>query len=565
MTFAQHPIRTVFLNGLDPVPGVPGASFSNTGVGTPRIDSGGLVSFATGTSGVSTTGVWTESTPGLNGALSLLAIQGGPVPGVPGGTFPALSGVRFVMSDNGRVAFPSAVLGAGGPNGIWSQEGPGLALVGLQGQIAPVSPPGLWNPASDTPLAMSPNGRVAFNTQFAVGNGNYNALFYGVPSGVLMCARTELDLAKPGFTSFGTPDFNNNFNYGVGANYRNNDGTRSYIFSGTCASLQVVVGQGATIPAYVGLPEFETFVGPFTFDMNGNNEFAFTSGLNGSDVNGSNGTSLWIKTNSGFRMIARQGSQVPSLPTGVNYGEFSAAASFVGPLYSKSGHVLFRVGLRGPAVSSDNNVAILRYNPDGTITTIARLGSPVPGYPAGATYGGFGNGGLAINDWGQVCFAAFVSNAGAGRGAFPIMASDLTGGVRILLEPGSTFALRPGLQGRINSATEPLPSGGTDGRPRNWNKSAQFAFRGGYTITSGGAGTGFGVFVIGLPDCPGDINHDGFVDDADFSIFSPAYDILLCSDPAMPEDCPADLNHDSFVDDQDFSIFVLGYDALICP
>ncbi|MGH7244989.1 MAG: PEP-CTERM sorting domain-containing protein [Phycisphaerales bacterium] len=70
--------------------------------------------------------------------------------------------------------------------------------------------------------------------------------------------------------------------------------------------------------------------------------------------------------------------------------------------------------------------------------------------------------------------------------------------------------------------------------------------------------------VTGLPlRCNGDINHDGFVDDADFSLFVGAYNELLCS--VTPVCCPADLNVDGLVDDADFSIFVVGYNELVCP
>jgi hypothetical protein len=65
--------------------------------------------------------------------------------------------------------------------------------------------------------------------------------------------------------------------------------------------------------------------------------------------------------------------------------------------------------------------------------------------------------------------------------------------------------------------------------------------------------------------CPGDLNADTFVDDSDFVIFAPAYDILDCADPAMPADCPADLNADSVVDDLDFVLFAAAYNELICP
>lgn len=68
-----------------------------------------------------------------------------------------------------------------------------------------------------------------------------------------------------------------------------------------------------------------------------------------------------------------------------------------------------------------------------------------------------------------------------------------------------------------------------------------------------------------LPTCIGDLNLDGFVDDADFVLFVPGYDLLDCADPGMPPGCPADLNRDTFVDDADFVMFVSAYNELICP
>jgi hypothetical protein len=75
---------------------------------------------------------------------------------------------------------------------------------------------------------------------------------------------------------------------------------------------------------------------------------------------------------------------------------------------------------------------------------------------------------------------------------------------------------------------------------------------------------GQNVFCYTRP-CLGDLNADGFVDDADFSIFVLAYDILLCPTDPDFKCCPADLNGDGFVNDLDFSIFSVNYDALICP
>lgn len=85
------------------------------------------------------------------------------------------------------------------------------------------------------------------------------------------------------------------------------------------------------------------------------------------------------------------------------------------------------------------------------------------------------------------------------------------------------------------------------------------------------SGENFSCAFVGAIDflkyCPGDINNDSLVDDADFSMFVIAYNELLCPElwSGYPAGCPADLNGDNLVDDLDFAIFVAGYDALVCP
>jgi hypothetical protein len=72
------------------------------------------------------------------------------------------------------------------------------------------------------------------------------------------------------------------------------------------------------------------------------------------------------------------------------------------------------------------------------------------------------------------------------------------------------------------------------------------------------------IALVGA-DCLADLNTDGLVDDADFVIFVVAYDILDCTDAAMPAGCPADLNADGVVDDLDFQLFAVAYNELLCP
>ncbi len=65
--------------------------------------------------------------------------------------------------------------------------------------------------------------------------------------------------------------------------------------------------------------------------------------------------------------------------------------------------------------------------------------------------------------------------------------------------------------------------------------------------------------------CPADLNGDGLVEDADFSLFVTAYDLLDCADQNMAPGCPSDLDASGFVDDADFVIFVGAYNSLLCP
>lgn len=64
--------------------------------------------------------------------------------------------------------------------------------------------------------------------------------------------------------------------------------------------------------------------------------------------------------------------------------------------------------------------------------------------------------------------------------------------------------------------------------------------------------------------CPADINGDTFVDDEDFVLFAQAYNILLCTETAMPDKCPADLTNEGVVDDNDFVEFAQAYNQLLC-
>ncbi len=74
------------------------------------------------------------------------------------------------------------------------------------------------------------------------------------------------------------------------------------------------------------------------------------------------------------------------------------------------------------------------------------------------------------------------------------------------------------------------------------------------------SGLGVGSLVPGI-QCPGDLNYDGIVEDADFVIFVQAYNALIVPDA----DKRCDWNGDRLVEDSDFVFFVGYYNDLLCP
>ncbi len=68
-------------------------------------------------------------------------------------------------------------------------------------------------------------------------------------------------------------------------------------------------------------------------------------------------------------------------------------------------------------------------------------------------------------------------------------------------------------------------------------------------------------YLHGRIDCPGDLNNDSVVDDADFVQFADFYNALIAPAPYTA----GDFNGDASTEDSDFVIFADSYNALLCP
>ncbi len=86
----------------------------------------------------------------------------------------------------------------------------------------------------------------------------------------------------------------------------------------------------------------------------------------------------------------------------------------------------------------------------------------------------------------------------------------------------------------------------------------------GQVLASGKRGNSQRLFVLSQREpCPADLNGDGMVDDADYTLFLAAYNLTAC--PTPPAECPGDLNLDGAVDDTDFQLFLISYNLTVCP
>ena len=106
-------------------------------------------------------GIWSEG----SGSLELVARQGSPAPGTPGGVNFGGFGAWFVLNDAGQTAFRANLTGAGvdftNNRGVWVEGADGLELVARTGSTAPGTPSGVNFSGLSRPT-LNEAGQVAF-------------------------------------------------------------------------------------------------------------------------------------------------------------------------------------------------------------------------------------------------------------------------------------------------------------------------------------------------------------------------------------------------------------------
>ena len=244
-----------------------------------------------------------------------------------------------------------------------------------------------------------------------------------------------------------------------------------------------------------------------------------------------------------------------SFSTGVQLGSWSGGSdndSFDDLAYAPTNDRVYTINEDGLAlVSFTTNGGFLASTNMPGLTVLNA--AAVPGSPKGMVY---------LPD-----SASVPESIRATGGSLLVTLDDNNPGLQVFDLAGNVLDTEPLTDEPIFGGNALIDLGASCGSPLQLESCAFDASTGTLFLINEGSFTSCSGFFILTPvvACPGDLNNDGFVDDLDFVFFASAYNVLDCSDPAMPAGCPADLNADEFVDDADFVIFAAAYNELICP
>lgn len=178
----------------------------------------------------------------------------------------------------------------------------------------------------------------------------------------------------------------------------------------------------------------------------------------------------------GIQVIAREGTQVPGMPAGVNYGSTSFSRQY--NKVNSSGTVVFKNDMGGATTSADD--AVMLTGVPGALTIVAREGDQAPGMAAGILWNAASGGTMSflvgMNDAAEIVFSPKLIGPGITTANDSVMATYQPGA-------GATIWAQEGDQAPGMPAGTVL-SGTPAGNSANWNNSGQMLL--GWNMADGG-------------------------------------------------------------------------------
>jgi hypothetical protein len=153
---------------------------------------------------------------------------------------------------------------------------------------------------------------------------------------------------------------------------------------------------------------------------------------------------------------------------------------------------------------------------------IAREGDAAPGTPSSVVFGQFDANSYVLNGNGQIAFLGRLTGTDVTTANdVGIWATDLTGALKLIAREGDQFEVGPGDVRTIRELMFFTGTGNADSRHSGFNDLGQLAFWASFPIADTRFTPPQGLFVSYrvAESVPGDFNHDGTVDAADYVVW----------------------------------------------
>lgn len=175
-------------------------------------------------------------------------------------------------------------------------------------------------------------------------------------------------------------------------------------------TLELIAREGDHAPGTSSVP----FSGSRMFwtGFNSSGRIALNAGLSSGNL--STDTGIWSEGPGTLTLLAREGSQAPGFPSGVNFADLGSCCSFPEshlPALNDLGQTAFEARLTTGVGGVTNSTAEGIWMGGSTVSLVVRAGDQAPGLPTGATFRTFSN--PRLNNANQIAFTSSL-NTGSG-------------------------------------------------------------------------------------------------------------------------------------------------------
>lgn len=438
---------------------------------------------------------WSEAT----GAPALVAAIGDPAPGLPGVTIGFFN--QFGFNDDGSMVLRANLAGTGVTTtsqfATYLQASNVLQLISRSGDPVPGISGATFGGLDS--LLLNDSNQIAFHgdVQTSFSFPSVRDSIWGAEVGQLNLVGMAGTLSgATASASFREPVLNDN---GVVA-----FSTLTRVWAGVAGSIQTIAQTGGEVPGGVNGETFSQLIDP-VINNAGHLAFrAFTSGPTG----------VWTNRMGALAPIVRGGDAAPDTTGGVVF------ADMVYPVLNNSDRIAFRGTLAVSGEVTTANDSGIWTDAPGALTLVAREGDAAPGTTAGTVFGQFDANSYTLNVLGQTAFLGRLTGADVTTANdVGIWATDQAGTLQLIAREGDPLEVGPGDTRIIQELLFFTGTGNGDSRMSGFNELGQLAYWARFADnTEGFFDNSEGIFVsyAVAASIPGDFNHDGNVDSADY-------------------------------------------------